>query len=68
MDSLGHFNPSKNFELNIYPLPVNASSFTVKDLFFKSGVTTVLIFKLYFFAKSKSLWSCAGHPKTAPKP
>ena len=33
-----------------------------------SGLTTVLISRLYFLAKSKSLWSWAGHPKTAPKP
>ena len=32
------------------------------------GFTTVLIGKSYFFANSKSLWSCAGQPNTAPNP
>ena len=41
---------------------------TLKLSFSSTGFTTVLTFSLYFFAKSKSLWSCAGHPKTAPKP
>ena len=33
-----------------------------------AGLTTVLISKPYFLAKSKSLWSCAGQPNTAPRP
>ena len=28
----------------------------------------ILSASLYFFAKSKSLWSCAGQPNTAPNP
>ena len=54
-DSSGTFRSFKNEELNIYPLPVYASSSILKVLSSRFGLTTAFIFKLYFFAKSKSL-------------
>ena len=65
--SSGAFKLSKKFELKITPGPVYASFVTLKSLFSFKGLTTVLISNLYLIAKSKSLWSCAGHPNTAPK-
>ena len=35
---------------------------------FQRGFTTGITFNLYLLAKSKSLWSCAGHPNIAPVP
>ena len=67
-DSLGTFNPFKKSELIMTPLPGYASVSTLKLSGWSFGLTTVLISRLYFFAKSKSLWSWPGHPKTAPKP
>ena len=63
-----HVKPSKKDELKMYPSPVYTSSFTTNSWLFISGVTTVVIFRLYFIAKSKSRWSWAGQPKTAPNP
>ena len=68
IESFGDFKLSKNFELNIIPGSVYAWSVTLNESFSFEGFTTALTFKLYFNAKSKSLWSCAGHPNTAPKP
>ena len=48
-------NPLRNFEFIKVPGPEYASSFTIKLSFSLSGLTTVLISSLYFFAKSKSL-------------
>ena len=68
IDWSGTFKLFKNFELNNTPEPVYASLVIVKSSFSFSGLTTVLKLILYLFAKSKSLWSWAGQPKTAPKP
>ena len=68
MDSSGTFRLSKNFELNIIPGPVKASFFILKSPLKFLGLTTGFTFSLYFKAKSKSLWSCAGQPNTAPNP
>ena len=58
----------KNSEFMIMPLSTKAISSTLKSFFSLTGLITVWNFILYFFAKSKSLWSCAGQPKTAPNP
>ena len=68
IESLGDFKLLRKEELIIYPGPVYAWSSIWYSVLFLSGDTTVLTFKLYFLAKSKSRWSCAGHPKTAPNP
>ena len=67
-ESSGALKPFKNSEFIIIPGPEYASSYTIKFSFSSCGLTTVLISKLYFLAKSKSLWSWPGHPNTAPKP
>ena len=54
-DSPGTCRLFKNFEFIIEPEPVYASFVTTKSSFSSEGFTTVLISKLYFFAKSKSL-------------
>ena len=55
IDCSGTFKPFKKSELIIVPGPEKASSFTLKESSSLFGLTTVLISKLYFFAKSKSL-------------
>ena len=55
IDSSGTLRLFKKFELMTFPGPVYASSVTTKLSSLSIGFTTVLIFKLYFFAKSKSL-------------
>ena len=64
----GATSPLRNLELIITPASVWGLSITLKVSCSLNGLTTVLISRLYFLAKSKSLWSCPGHPKTAPKP
>ena len=68
IESFGTFKPFRKSELKIIPDPVYAFSLIVKFSSSSSGFTTGIIFKLYFFAKSKSLWSCAGQPNIAPRP
>ena len=63
IDSSGTLRPLRNFEFIKDPAPEYASSLTSKLSFSLSGFTTVFISRPYFLAKSKSLWSCAGHPK-----
>ena len=58
-----NIHPKKS-ELKIVPSPEYASL----NLRGFSDLTTSITSKLYFIAKSRSLWSCAGTPNIAPVP
>ena len=63
---------SAKIKIPFYPVPMTMQTFVVIFLGmcfgYKLGLTTVITFRPYLFAKSRSLWSWAGQPKTAPKP
>ena len=67
--ALGTVKPFKNLELNSIPSSVNAMDLIPNFLLLAfCGLTTGKTLSLYLFAKSKSLWSWAGHPNIAPVP
>ena len=60
--------PSKSPELTITPSAVKAASMLAGSRTWPSGLMTTLTGRPYLRANSKSRWSWAGTPMTAPVP